>query len=131
MSRLPTRIRRVPRILPLLALCSCHAAKEPGPLSPSASAPAAASAEAHGVDREGMDLSILPGVDFFSFANGAWLQQTQIPADRSSWGVAAELAQQTVLEQRELLEAAVAAAPSPGSEARKVADYYASFMDEA
>jgi putative endopeptidase len=131
MSRLPTSFRRLPRVLPLIWLCSCHAAKEPGPLSPSASAPASAQTEAHGVDREGMDLSVLPGADFFSFANGSWLKHTEIPADRSRWGVASELMQQTELQLRTLLEATIAAAPSPGSEARKVADHYASVMDEA
>jgi putative endopeptidase len=131
MSRLPTCFRPLPRVLPLIWLCTCHASSEPGPLSPSASAAETTQAAAHGVDREGMDLSILPGVDFFSFANGSWLEKTEIPPDRSGWGVAAELAQQTVRQQRALLEATVAAAASPGSEARKVADYYASLMDEA
>jgi predicted metalloendopeptidase len=78
-----------------------------------------------------MDLSILPGEDFFSFANGTWLKETEIPPDRSRWGAASELMQQTEQKLRELLEATVAAAPSPGSEARKVADYYSSVLDEA
>ncbi|HTV19743.1 MAG TPA: M13 family metallopeptidase, partial [Polyangiaceae bacterium] len=78
-----------------------------------------------------MDLSVLPGSDFFSFANGSWLKQTEIPPDRSGWSVAAELQQETALGLRALLEATVAAAPPPASEARKVADYYSSFMDEA
>jgi predicted metalloendopeptidase len=33
-----------------------------------------------------MDRSIAPGDDFFAFANGAWIQSTEIPADRSTWG---------------------------------------------
>jgi predicted metalloendopeptidase len=35
----------------------------------------------------GMDTSIPPGDDFFSYANGNWLKNASIPPDRSSFGV--------------------------------------------
>src|SRR5262245_27930456 len=132
MSSLPTRCRRLRPILSLIWLAACHSTQEPGAQSPSASAPSQATpAERHGIDSDGMDLSVLPGADFFSCANGSWLKTTEIPPDRSRWGVASALMQQTELALRALLEATIAAAPSPGSEPRKVADYYSSLMDEA
>ena len=40
-----------------------------------------------GLDLAAIDRSVAPGDDFFRYANGAWLAQTEIPADRSSFGV--------------------------------------------
>ncbi len=78
-----------------------------------------------------MDTAVPPGDDFFAYANGTWAKQTEIPPDRSRWGVAGELMEKTVLQLRALLDFAVAQPASPGSEARKVADYYSGFLDEA
>ena len=36
-----------------------------------------------------MDRSVKPGDDFFAYANGSWLKETEIPADRSSYGAGA------------------------------------------
>ena len=73
---------------------------------------------------------VLPGDDFFTYANGDWLARTEIPADRSSWGAFAQMAEVTNERIRTLIEAQ-ADNPKAGGEARKVADYYSSFMDEA
>ena len=78
----------------------------------------------------GMDRAIAPGSDFFAYANGGWVKTTEIPADRSSYGTSAIMAELTQERVRSLLEAA-AAHGSAGTEARKIGDYYASFMDEA
>src|SRR6516162_10730961 len=84
----------------------------------------------HGLDFSGIDRSIAPGDDFFRYANGNWLARTQIPADRSSWGTGAELSELTVKRTEELIRAADSSAAA-GSEARKIGDYYASYMDAA
>ena len=34
-----------------------------------------------------MDKSVDPGDDFFAYANGGWMKSTEIPADRSSFGI--------------------------------------------
>ena len=39
--------------------------------------------------------AILPGDDFFTYANSDWLSKTQIPADRGSWGAMGALAEDT------------------------------------
>ena len=89
-----------------------------------------AAAGDHGLDFAGMDPSVAPGDDFFRYANGRWLATTEIPADRSSWGVDAQLAELTLQRTAELIRAADASA-APGTEARKIGDYYASYMDAA
>src|SRR5580765_287626 len=44
---------------------------------------------ASGLDFTGIDRTVLPGDDFFAYANGAWDKATAIPEDRSVYGVQA------------------------------------------
>jgi putative endopeptidase len=76
----------------------------------------------------GMDRAAVPGEDFYAFANGAWLRDTPIPADRGGYGVGVIVSDVTNQHTVELIQGATGPA---GSDARKVGDYYASFMDEA
>ena len=84
-----------------------------------------------GIELAGMDRATAPGNDFFLFANGAWIQSTEIPADRSTWGVNAVLSELTARRTSDLIAEAAATESPAGSDARKIGDYYASFMDEA
>jgi predicted metalloendopeptidase len=78
----------------------------------------------------GIDRSVAPGDDFFRYANGTWLKATEIPPDRSAYGTAVMLTELTAQRTADLIRASAASA-AEGSEARKIGDYYASFMDEA
>ncbi len=73
--------------------------------------------------------SIRPGDDFFAFANDAWLEATTIPAGRERWGVRDELNALTRPRIVKLIDDA-AAAPR-GSDARKVSDFRAAWLNEA
>jgi putative endopeptidase len=84
-----------------------------------------------GIDLSGMDRSIKPGDDFFGYANGTWFKTTQIPPDRSNYGLDARLADETNLRTRGLLEEAAKSAAPAGSDERMVGDYYAAYMNEA
>ena len=97
-----------------------------------ADAPAAAGDAAPvGVNLANMDTSVRPGDNFFGFVNGTWLKNTEIPADRSRWGVFNELTEINRQRNADLIKELAAKPGAPGSESRKIADYYASFMDEA
>ncbi|HSP18359.1 MAG TPA: M13 family peptidase, partial [Myxococcaceae bacterium] len=85
----------------------------------------------HGIDVAGMDPSVPPGKDFFLYANGSWLRDTEIPPDQAGWGTFSILVQKATERTRALLEAAAAGNAPAGSEERKVGDLYASDMDEA
>ena len=113
------------RFLPLAALVSilAHSAAAPGEPKSAPSAPAP--------DLSGIDRSVTPGGDFFAYANGAWLKATEIPADRSSYGTGAMLTELTTQRTADLIQEVAKSAAPAGSETRKVADYYAGFMDEA
>jgi predicted metalloendopeptidase len=89
---------------------------------------AAEPAPVPGLDVAGIDRAVAPGDDFFRYANGAWLDATEIPPDRSSWGAFGQLAELTDRRNDELIRNAGTGAPA-GSEPRKISDYYASLMD--
>jgi predicted metalloendopeptidase len=92
---------------------------------------AAAVPASQGIDLAGIDRSVAPGDDFFRYANGTWLKTTEIPADRSVWGTSSALGELTARRTADLIaEASKAEAPA-GSDARKIGDTYATFMDEA
>jgi putative endopeptidase len=84
----------------------------------------------HGVDVEGMDVHIKPGDDFYRYANGTWLARSEIPADRATWGTGAMLAELTNKRVAELIQNAAEHAAA-GSDARKVGDFYSTYMDDA
>ncbi len=85
-----------------------------------------------GIDKAGIDQQVRAQDDFFRYSQGKWLSGVEIPADRSSWG-AFNVAQENVEGQvRSIIEKAEQdKARKAGSDAQKIGDYYASFMDEA
>lgn len=48
-----------------------------------------------GINLSNMDTKVSPAQDFFRYVNGAWLDKTEIPSDRNSWGSFNELRQKT------------------------------------
>ena len=59
------------------------------PAAPAAEAPAAPKPElgTYGFDKAGMDASVAPGDNFYTYANGTWAKSTPIPADKSNYGM--------------------------------------------
>jgi putative endopeptidase len=84
------------------------------------------------LDVAGLDTAIDACTDFYGYANRKWLEVTQIPDDRSSWGTGALVDQRNeqVLTGA-LQEALRQPLPPAGSPQRKVIEYYASGMDTA
>ena len=121
------------RAHPLLVAAAAGVFATAALADPEPSAPIATSSTraAHGVDLVGMDRSVAPGDDFFAYANGAWLKKTPIPPDRPAWSSGGELAEEQIRRTKGILEAAAASKASPGSEERKVGDFYASCIDES
>lgn len=79
------------------------------------------------IDSSELDPSVAPTQDLYRHVNGRWLAATEIPADRSRWGVFTELAERTLVVLRELLESD----ETTDDEFAKCRLLYASFMDEA
>src|SRR5450631_3946870 len=85
----------------------------------------------YGFDSTGMDLSVRPGDDFNAYANGVWAKRTSIPGDHAYWGVWDILEEQARGQVRDILEDAAKAHAPAGTNARKIGDFYATFIDEA
>jgi putative endopeptidase len=91
----------------------------------------AATLDTHGIVVSNMDRSVKPGDDFYHYANGSWIKRTEIPPDRSDIGVIDSLVDLSQKRIAGLIEEAAKANAPAGSNSRKIADLYHSYMDEA
>ncbi|WP_425845227.1 M13 family metallopeptidase [Agrococcus sp. TSP3-2-1] len=71
---------------------------------------------------------IRPQDDLFLHVHSRWLERTEIPSDKARWGSFAVLAEEAEAAVREIVIEMQEA--EPGTDARKVGDLYASFLDE-
>ncbi len=85
---------------------------------------------ASGIAVEYIDPAVRVQDDLFTHMNGKWLANTEIPADKSSWGSFAKLRDDVQPQLRAIIENA-AANPASSADAQRIGDLYASFMDEA
>ncbi len=126
-----TRMTHSSRLMATAALGAMLFGMAPA-VSVSAKEQAAASAKADkpeigdfGFDTTGMDKSVLPGNDFYAYANGTWAKNTAIPADKSNYGMFTALADLSQKRTQEILEAA------KGDPNSMIGRAYASYLDSA
>ena len=79
---------------------------------------------AWGFDTAGMDRTVAPGDDFFSFAGGTWVKNTPVPADKGSYGAFDTLADLSRERTRGILE-------SEQAKGSKIGRAYATYLDTA
>jgi putative endopeptidase len=83
------------------------------------------------IDPANMDPGVKPCEDFYTYANGAWIKANPVPADKSRWGSFEQLADRNREVLKSILDEVSAKRDWPkGSMEQKVADFYASGMDE-
>jgi len=82
----------------------------------------------YGIDASAKDLTVSPKDDFFRHVNGRWLNEVEIPSDKSIYGAFSILADEAEEAVKNILEEA-AANPLPGV-SQQIGDLYASFLDE-
>ncbi|OSY88977.1 endothelin-converting protein [Tenacibaculum holothuriorum] len=109
-----------------LAITSCKTDKKP-------------EEKVQGIILENMDTSVKPTDDFFRYVNGAWLDKTEIPADRTSWGGFGELRKKTdadvlailndAIEKRDFPKVKDANGNEIDSDQEKAVNYYQTIMD--
>jgi len=87
--------------------------------------------DTHGIVVANMDRSVKPGDNFFEYANGNWIKRAVISPDRSRIGVFTTLADLSDKRTAALIEEAAKGGAAAGSSARKIADLYNSYLDEA
>ncbi|MFC5568770.1 M13 family metallopeptidase [Lysobacter yangpyeongensis] len=85
-----------------------------------------------GVDLGARDASVKPGNDFNRYVNGHWLDTYQLKDYETSYGSFNELRDRSEAQVHALIEELQQRKDlAAGSDAQKVRDYYASFMDRA
>ncbi|APZ97256.1 peptidase M13 [Sphingopyxis sp. QXT-31] len=122
------RTTHISRLLATAALGALLLAAAPATAKDKAAAPAKTAQPelgTFGFDSAGMDKSVQPGDDFYAFANGTWAKNTQIPADKSNYGMFTALGDLSQVRTREILDAAKA---DPNS---MIGRAYSSYLDSA
>ena len=107
-----------------------RAADAPSPAKEAAESTATPKYGTWGYDLSGEETKTPPGADFFRYANGAWFDREQIPADRTRFGNFDKLTVLSESRARLLIEDATAGGSSD-PDAAKVGDAYKAFMDQA
>lgn len=107
----------------LLAACSQEPATE------ATEAHAEAPALVSGISVENMDTSIRPGDDFFSYVNGKWLEQTELPADKPAYGGFSVLNEEAQEQVKSIIEESATGDFAKGTDEQKVGDLFKSWMD--
>jgi putative endopeptidase len=85
---------------------------------------------AWGFDLTAMDRSVKPGDDFNRYASGAWLDRTEIPADKPMASLRYLMSDAIEARLHELMEAA-ATKPASMTVESKIGAFYQAFMDES
>ena len=78
-----------------------------------------------GFDQAGMDSTVLPGNNFYQYANGTWAKNTPIPADKSNFGMFTMLDDLSKERTRTIVDEA---AKDPAS---KIGTAYTTYLDSA
>lgn len=118
-------------LLCTVALLGCsHSPTQPVAADTTSEGGARAPAQigAFGLDPTAHDPTVRPGDDFYRYADGHWLDSNTIPADRSAWGVFAELDERARGDLRQIVET-IPADAAPGGPQQKIRDFYRSYID--
>jgi len=107
----------------LLIVAACSDQPDPVPKKD-------ALAHISGIDLTGMDRSVRPQDDFYRYANGKWLDATEIPADEVGWGSYMTLRKESLEQSRVIVEAAATDHQDDPAK-KKIGDFYSAYLDEA
>lgn len=83
-----------------------------------------------GFNIDNLDKNIDPCVDFYQFACGNWIKNSEIPADRPSWQSFSELDESNLDVEKKILEKAAAGGAGRDAIDQKIGDLYGSCVDQ-
>ena len=82
-----------------------------------------------GLYLENMDTTVHPGDNFQMYVNGKWLKETEIPSDKSRYGIFAILRDKSQDDVKKIIESSAATENEGSADEQKVGALYASYMD--
>jgi endothelin-converting enzyme/putative endopeptidase len=110
---------RICRLFAAVLLVSALALAQPSPTKAS-----------EGFSIDNIDKSVDPCVDFYQYACGNWLKNTEIPADQPAWVSFTEIYERNLKTLRDILEKASTPRAGRSAVEQKIGDYYDACMDE-
>ena len=115
-------MRLSPRLVfVLITLSLCSAQTSPAP-------PRSEASQRFSIDN--LDKTADPCTDFYQYACGNWLKNTEIPSDQSQWLSFVELDERNQYAMRDILDKAAVVTPGRDAITQKIGDFYSSCMDE-
>ena len=84
-----------------------------------------------GFSIDNIDKSVDPCMDFYQYACGNWIKNTQIPPDRPDMDSFGEVEERNLLVLRDILEKASKGGAERDAIDQKIGDYYGACMDES
>jgi len=76
-----------------------------------------------------LDTAVSPGLDFFQYANGGWINKNPIPNEQSSWGIGNLVIEENLKRLREISEKAAKSNAAKGTAEQKIGDFWTMAMD--
>ena len=84
---------------------------------------------AWGINLSTQNTSVHPGDDFNAYANGNWIENFEIPADRTRYGSFDLLGEKSEQRVRKIIEGLAASSPAEGTIEAKIASIYNAYMN--
>ena len=110
-----------------VSLTACVSNQTPPPAATTAPAPHPTLHS--GIDLQYVDTLVRPQDDAYQYLNGKWLRNYQLPADKAAVGSFTALQDKTEEQLRTIVDA-LDQAPGADPDPKKLADLYASYMNE-
>jgi putative endopeptidase len=87
-------------------------------------------AKRSGIDTSYIDASIKPGDDFYGHMNARWVEEFELPADKSNYGTFTKLRDESQEDVKAIIDMAATGDFAKGTDEQKVGDLYKSYLNK-